>query len=158
MSIAYNRTILVGRVTREPETKFLTNGTQLSTFGLAVDRNFKSQTGESTVDFINITAFGKRAEFAAAYLKKGMLILIEGSLRINRWKTEKGESRSATTVSADNIRFMETKREAEESISRAGGDPNVSDETGEGNWREGGGDITFFGSDDNSSGSDEIPF
>lgn len=150
---SYNRIVLVGRLTRDPEIKFSTSGTQIATFSLAVDRDFKSQNNQGdNVDFINIVAFGKKAEFAGNYLAKGKLILVEGSLRINRWKTQTGESRNSASVVADTMRFMETKSR-QSAANNEPGIPLVDDNTVDTS-----GDITFFGSDNGNSGNDEIPF
>lgn len=130
MGYAYNRIVLIGRLTRETETKFLTNGTQLTTFSMAVDRDY----GDTT-DFINCVTFGKTAEFAANYLQKGKLILVEGSLNIDRWEKD-GEKKSAPKVNVRTIKFLEKK-----------GAENVQ-QTGE--------EIEFFGSD--VPETDEVPF
>lgn len=153
MSISYNHVVLIGRLTRDPEIKFAASGTQIATFTLAVDRNIPSSNNDST-DFIRIVTFGKTAEFVGNYLTKGRLILVEGSLRINKWKTQDGESRSMAEVAASNIRFMETKAQAQQSsggFERSTQDNDVVESTGND-------DITFFGSDTGDSGSDDIPF
>lgn len=153
---SYNRIVLVGRLTRDPEIKFSNSGTQVATFSLAVSRSYKSQNGQGEeVDFINIVAFGKKAEFASEYLAKGKLILVEGSLRINRWKTQTGESRNSAQVVADSMKFMESKRDEEVNAGKIDNYPSGNEENG----REGPGDITFFGSDNTAEGgNDEIPF
>ncbi len=153
MSISYNKIILVGRLTRDPEMKFSPSGTQISTFSLAVDRNTRSAREDDTADFIRIVTFGKLAEFCGNYLAKGRLILVEGSLRIRRWKTQDGEPRSTTEVLANTIRFMETKAQAgvtyDDSSTEKETKPDDSDSDD---------DITFFGNDSNDSKSDEVPF
>ena len=153
MSISYNHVVLIGRLTRDPEIKFAASGTQIATFTLAVDRNVPSSNNDNT-DFIRIVTFGKTAEFAGNYLTKGRLILVEGSLRINNWKTQDGEPRSNAEVAASNIRFMETKAQAQQSsggFDRSIQDTNVVESTEND-------DITFFGSETEDSGSDDIPF
>jgi len=99
MSISYNHVVLIGRLTRDPEIKFAASGTQITTFTLAVDRNIPSSNNDNT-DFIRIVTFGKTAEFVGNYITKGRLILVEGSLRINKWKTQDGEPRSNAEVAA----------------------------------------------------------
>ncbi|MCD6252801.1 MAG: single-stranded DNA-binding protein [Thermotogae bacterium] len=117
--ISYNRIILVGRLTRDPEVRYTTTGTQVSTFTLAVDRvrGGSSSNGEAETDFIPVVTFGRLAEFVASYLAKGRLVLVEGSLRIRRWQTQLGETRKTTEVLADAVRFMETKKSLETSVS-----------------------------------------
>ncbi|HAA85836.1 MAG TPA: single-stranded DNA-binding protein [Kosmotogaceae bacterium] len=151
MSISYNKIILVGRLTRDPEMKFSPSGTQISTFSLAVDRNTRSGREDDSTDFVRIVTFGKLAEFCGNYLAKGRLVLVEGSLRIRRWKTQEGEPRSTTEVLANTIRFMETKAQAgithENSRTEDDGKFNDNDDG-----------ITFFGNDSDDSKSDEVPF
>ncbi len=153
MSISYNHVVLIGRLTRDPEIKFAASGTQITTFTLAVDRNIPSSNNDNT-DFIRIVTFGKTAEFVGNYITKGRLILVEGSLRINKWKTQDGEPRSNAEVAASNVRFMETKAQAQQSsggFDRPSQDTGVIEATGND-------DITFFGSETEDSGSDDIPF
>ena len=107
----FNRVILVGRLTRDPEVRFTSSGTQISTFTLAVNRNVPSGADDNvqTVDFIRIVSFGKLAEFVSNYLTKGRLILVEGSLRMRKWQTQAGEPRTTAEVVASGIQFMEPK-------------------------------------------------
>jgi len=106
MGISYNRTILIGRLTRDPEIKFSTSGTQIATFSLAVDRGKNDET-----DFVNVVAFGKTAEFIGNYMTKGRLILVDGQLRIEKYQKD-GEQKTAVKVVANQVRFMETKKNA----------------------------------------------
>ncbi|HCZ06575.1 MAG TPA: single-stranded DNA-binding protein [Thermotogae bacterium] len=113
--MSYNRIILVGRLTRDPEVRYTTTGTQISTFTLAVDRvrGGSSSGDDSDTDFIPVVTFGRLAEFVASYLTKGRLVLVEGTLRIRRWQNQLGETRRTTEVWADAVRFMETKKAVE---------------------------------------------
>jgi len=116
----YNKVILVGRLTRDPELKYLTSGTSLASFGLAASRNWKDKnTGESKEDtmFIDITAFGKAAEIANQYLKKGNRVLVEGRLVLESWEDNNGNKRSKHKVTAESIQFMETRAESQASAS-----------------------------------------
>ena len=112
MSISYNKVILVGRLTRDPEIKSLPSGSQVAKFAIAVDRNYNDE-----VDFINIIAFGKQAEFVSNYLLKGKLVLVEGSLRINSFTDREGVNRQKAEVNAVKITFMETKKSQEQKPS-----------------------------------------
>jgi single-strand DNA-binding protein len=105
MSISYNKVILVGRLTRDPEIRTLPSGTNVANFGLAVDRNYNEE-----VDFINIVSFGKQSEFVGNYLSKGKLVLVEGSIRINKYTDRDGVNREKAEVAANKITFMETKK------------------------------------------------
>jgi single-strand DNA-binding protein len=109
MSISYNRVVLVGRITREPESRYSTSGSHVVKFSIAVDRTPTSSQSETIADFIPVTAFGKLADFVSNYLSKGRLILVEGKLQINRIQGQDGTAKYFTDVVADSIRFMETK-------------------------------------------------
>ncbi len=146
MGISYNKIVLVGRLTRDPEHKFAASGTAITTFSLAVDRDYPKDSNEA--DFIRIVTFGKTAEFVAQYLTKGRLVLVEGILRINKWETENGEKKQNAEVVASHIKFMETKAQANGSNHSSSVSHNEPQND----------DITFFGSDDAAVESDEIPF
>jgi len=107
----YNRVILVGRLTKDPETRYTAKGALIVHFTLAVNRDNASDEA----DFIRITAFGRLAEFAKEYLSKGRLILVEGSIRTHYWDSEKGERHYATEVVAYRVRFLEKKQTMETS-------------------------------------------
>ncbi len=113
MSISYNRVVLVGRLTRDPESKYTTSGSHIVKFSIAVDRIPTATQAEPGADFIPITAFGKTADFAANYLSKGRLILVEGRLNVNKYQAQDGTNRTFTDVIADTLRFMETKGAAQ---------------------------------------------
>lgn len=141
MGISYNKIVLVGRLTRDPEHKFAASGTAITTFSLAVDRDYPKDSNEA--DFIRIVTFGKTAEFVSQYMTKGKLVLVEGSLRINKWEKD-GEKRSIPEVVASHVKFMETK-------GAKHSEPQTSHDEPE--------SVEFFGSDDTEgSDSDEIPF
>jgi len=108
MSIAYNKVILIGRLTRDPEIRSTTTGKNVANMTIAVDRK---QKNNNEVDFINIVAFGGTADFAKNYLEKGKLILIEGQLRINKWTDRNDIKRESGEIWANIITFMETKKQ-----------------------------------------------
>jgi single-strand DNA-binding protein len=146
MGISYNKIVLVGRLTRDPEHKFAASGTAITTFSLAVDRDYPKDSNEA--DFIRIVAFGKTAEFVAQYLTKGRLVLVEGSLRINKWEKD-GEKKQNAEVNASRVCFMETKAQA--NGSNHGSSVSLDESQND--------DIAFFGSENTEdTESDEIPF
>jgi len=108
MSISYNKVILVGRLTRDPEIRSTMNGNNVANFHLAVDR--RTSNNQDGTDFIRIVAFGKQADFASNYLKKGKLILVEGSLHINQWTDRDNIKRETAEIWANRMNFMETKK------------------------------------------------
>ena len=109
-----NSVILIGRLTRNPELKYLANtGTPVTTFNLAVDKQLSkekkqelAEKGEPTADFINIVVWGKQAENCANYLAKGRLVAIQGRIQSRSWETENGR-RYATEVVANQVQFLE---------------------------------------------------
>ena len=110
----YNRVVLIGRLTRDPELKYTPSGVAVATFTLAVNRTFKRQDGERDTDFIDIVAWRQRAEFAASYLGKGRLILVEGQLQIRKWTAQDGSTRKVAEVIASNFQTLERPREPAE--------------------------------------------
>ncbi len=118
----YNRVILVGRITQDPEMKASTSGTQIVNFSLAVNRYAKDQ--QQQADFFRIVCFGKNAEFMSAYIKKGRLLLVEGSLRNNSWQDKDGNKRITTEIVANRIQPLDKRNEIPEEIPSE----NLSDE------------------------------
>lgn len=101
-----NKVILVGRLTKEPELKFIKgSGTAVTTFSMAVDRRFKKE-GQQEADFINIVIWGKQAEATAKYTAKGKLIGVSGRLEIRSYEKD-GSRRYVTEVIADEVQFIE---------------------------------------------------
>ena len=101
----YNKVFLIGRLTKEPETKVTMSGISLSRFTIAVNR-LKKAGEESVADFINIVTWRRLAEVASQYLKKGQLVAIEGELRIDSYDRN-GESREWVEVVADNFQMLD---------------------------------------------------
>jgi single-strand DNA-binding protein len=101
---AYNRVILVGNLTRDPETK----GTSLVILALAINRNWVGQDGQKHEDttFVDVKAFGKTGELAVKYLAKGMPALIEGRLALDRWTATDGKQHSRLEVVAERLQFL----------------------------------------------------
>jgi len=114
----YNKVILIGNLTRDVELKYTPNGTAIAKFGLATNRTYKdTMTGENKqeVMFIDITVFGRSAEVANQYLKKGRRVLIEGRLVLEQWVDSTGQKRSKHSVVAEKVQFMDSKSESESS-------------------------------------------
>jgi single-strand DNA-binding protein len=110
----YNKVILVGNLTKNVELKYLPSGSSVAKFGLATNRKWKDKNSgdnRQEVMFIDITTFGRSAEIANQYLKKGSKVLIEGRLVLNQWTDQNGQNRSKHEIQADNVQFMDTKAE-----------------------------------------------
>ena len=107
-----NKIFIMGRLTRDPELRRTQSGTAVTSFTLAVDRDFKSQSGEKETDFIDVVAWRATAEFAAKYFTKGRMAIVEGWLQIRPWTDKDGNNRRSAEVVADNIYFGDSKRDS----------------------------------------------
>ncbi len=101
--VSFNRVVLAGNLTRDPELRFTNNGIPVCGFGIAVNR-VRSKSEE--VDFFDITAWRELGETIANYKKKGDPILVEGKLQYRTWEAQDGSKRSKVDVVADNIQFL----------------------------------------------------
>ena len=120
----YNKVMLMGRLTRDPEVRFLANGTAVTNIGLAVNRNWRNQDGQSQeeVTFVDVTAFGKRGEAVGQYLKKGRPIFIEGHLRMDQWDDKQtGQKRSKLAIIMDAFEFIDSRGEGGGNAESGGG-------------------------------------
>lgn len=114
-----NKVILIGRLTRDPELKFTAgSGVAVTTFTLAVDRNFKNKEGQREADFINIVAYNKLAETMANYLKKGRQIAVSGRLEVRAFEGNDGQKKYFTDVVVDDFQFLEKKEDGGQYPSR----------------------------------------
>jgi len=107
----YNKVIMMGNLTRDPESKYL-GQTALCEFGLAVNRKYKSAAGEQKEDvcFVDIKVWGKQAESCQQYLNKGSAVLVDGELRLETWDDKtSGSKRSKHTITAESVKFMSSK-------------------------------------------------
>lgn len=106
----FNLVVLTGRLTADPELKTTTNGIPVTTFSIAVNRNYRAGEEQQT-DFINIVAWRQRAEFITKYFKKGNMIGIEGSIQTRKYTDKNGNNRTAFEVVVNNAQFVESKRD-----------------------------------------------
>ncbi len=106
---SFNKVILMGNLTRDPELRFTPKGTAVAKLGLAVNRAWKTETGETKEDvlFIDVEAFSRQAETIGQYLKKGSPILVEGRLRLDTWDDKQtNQKRTKILVTAENVKFL----------------------------------------------------
>ena len=106
---SYNRVVLVGNLTRDPQLKFLPSQTAICEFGMAINHKYKTASGEQRdeVCFIECTCFGKAGEVINQYMQKGRPILVEGRLKFDSWEDKQGGGkRSKHTVVVDNFQFL----------------------------------------------------
>lgn len=107
-----NRVILMGRLTADPELKQTPNGISVTSFSLAVDRNFTSRGAERQTDFINCVAWRQTAEFISRYFAKGRMIAVEGSLQVRNYVDKNENKRQAVEVVVDQAYFADSKNAA----------------------------------------------
>jgi single-strand DNA-binding protein len=110
----YNKVILIGNLTRDVELRYTPSGTAVAKFGLATNRTYIDATTKEKkqeVMFIDITMFGRSAETANQWLKKGKKVLIEGRLVLDQWTGQDGQKRSKHSVVAEKMQFMDNKDE-----------------------------------------------
>lgn len=103
---SFNKVILIGNVTADPELKQTQNGTSICSFSIAVNRKFKTENGQQNVDFINIVTWRQQAEFVTRYFRKGNPILVCGQLQTREWTDKQGTKRIAVEVVADELAFV----------------------------------------------------
>jgi single-strand DNA-binding protein len=116
--VSFNRVVLAGNLTRDPELRFTSSGIPVCEFGLAVNR-VRSKSEE--VDFFDITAWRELGETIANYKKKGDPILVEGKLQYRTWEAQDGSRRSKVDVVADNVQFLGRSEGGGEAVSPSGG-------------------------------------
>lgn len=111
--VSFNKVIMAGNLTRDPELRYLPSGTPVTNFNIAVNRRYRQGDElKDEVTYIDIVVFGKQAESCSQYLNKGDGVLVEGRLQERRWEGEDGQKRSKYEVVAQNIRFMPKRRVA----------------------------------------------
>lgn len=108
-----NRIIIMGRMTKDPELRSTNGGVSVTSFTLAVDRDFKGQNGEKTTDFIDVVAWRNTAEFVCKYFSKGRMAVAEGRLQIREWKDKEGNNRRNAEIQAENVYFADSKRDSD---------------------------------------------
>jgi single-strand DNA-binding protein len=110
----YNRVVVMGNLTRDPELKSISGDTSVAVMGLAINDNYRSRDGKEVDQtcFVEVEAWGKQAETCAEYLAKGSPALIEGKLQLDQWESKDGEPRSRIKIRADQVKFLGKPRNA----------------------------------------------
>lgn len=111
---SYNRIVLMGNLTRDPQLSYTPANTAVCKFGIATNRKWRDQDGNSReeVCFVDCTLFGRTAEAFNQYMSKGRQVLIEGRLRLDRWTTPEGEKRSKHEVTVERFTFVGARGDA----------------------------------------------
>jgi len=123
----YNKVVLVGNLTRDVEIRYSQSGSAIGNVGIATSRKFKTQTGEQKEEilFIDLTFFGRTAEIANQYLRKGSKVLVDGRLVFQQWTAQDGSKRSKHAVTVENLQMLDSKADSQ--------NPNNTNSNGYGN-------------------------
>ncbi|HLH54416.1 MAG TPA: single-stranded DNA-binding protein [Verrucomicrobiae bacterium] len=108
----FNKVILAGNLTRDPELRYTPKGTAIARIGMAINRSWKTETGETKeeVTFVDVDAFGRQAEVIAQYMKKGRPLLVEGRLKLDQWEDKNThQKQSKLKVVLDSFSFLGTR-------------------------------------------------
>jgi single-strand DNA-binding protein len=108
---SFNKVILAGNLTRDPELRYTPKGTAIAKLGLAINRTWKNDAGETKeeVTFVDVDAFGRQAEVIAQYLRKGRSLLVEGRLKLDQWDDKQtGQKRSRLGVVLESFSFLDS--------------------------------------------------
>jgi single-strand DNA-binding protein len=123
-----NKIFIMGRLTRDPELRRTQNGTAVTSFTLAVDRDFKNTDGTKDPDFIDVVAWRNTAEFVSKYFSRGRMAVVEGRLQLRDWTDKDGNKRRNAEVLANNIYFGDAKRDADSGAARPTGFTEIEDD------------------------------
>ncbi len=124
---SFNRVLLMGNLTRNPEIRYTPSGTAVADLGLAINESFKNKAGETVEQtcFVDVVVWGRQAETASEYLHKGSPVFVEGRLQLDQWENPQGEKRSKLRVRADRVQFLGAPgKGAEHSAAPAASAPN----------------------------------
>ena len=123
----YNKVVLVGNLTRDVEIRYSQSGSAIGNVGIATSRKWKSQTGEQKdeVMFIDLTFFGRTAEIANQYLRKGSKVLVDGRIVFQQWTAQDGSKRSKHAITVENLQMLDSKADSQ--------NPNNTNSNGYGN-------------------------
>ncbi|MBQ6160605.1 MAG: single-stranded DNA-binding protein [Oscillospiraceae bacterium] len=133
-----NHIVLMGRLVRDPELRRTQSGVPVTTFRIAVDRDFGNrETGERDADFIDIVAWRQTGEFVNKYFSKGRMVVVSGRLQMRNWTDNQGNKRTNAEVVADNVYFGDSKRDNDNSGSYNGSSYADGNNRSNGGYAEG---------------------
>ncbi len=163
MAGSFNKVLLMGNLTRDPEVKYTTGNNAVANIGLAVNRRFRTQDGQTREEttFVDCEAWGKTAETMGQYLKKGRPVFIEGRLKLDQWQDQQGNKRSKLKVVIDTFQFIDSRESGGGGGGGGGYNNSGSRPQGAGGGGNGGGDNSGGGGGDDFSPpppDDDIPF
>jgi len=127
---SFNKVMLIGNLTRDPELRYIPSGSAVATFTIGVNRVYTTPAGEKKeqASFIRIVVWGRRAEVCGEYLSKGSPVFIEGRLQSRDWQTQDGQKRNTVEVVADNVQFL--RAGVKKDAAPAGKQPPPAEEVG----------------------------
>ena len=109
-----NHIVIMGRLTRDPELRTTQSGVSVTSFTVAVDRDYSGQNGgQKETDFIDCVAWRSTGEFVSKYFSKGSMIVVSGRLQSRKWQDREGNNRTSWEINADNVWFGESKKNAD---------------------------------------------
>ncbi len=111
-----NEVVLIGRMVKDPDLRYTSDGTPVASFRLAVNRSFKNQEGVIEADFVSCTAWRNLAKTTADYCRKGALVAVTGRIQTSRYEGKDGTTVFVTDIVVDNVRFLEKKREEKQAV------------------------------------------
>jgi single-strand DNA-binding protein len=158
-SMSVNKVILVGRLGRDPETRFTGGGQAVANFSVATDETYKDKNGErqKRTEWHKIVVWGKQAEIAQQYLKKGSLIFIEGRIQSREWQDKEGQKRTSFEIVATNFRMLGGRGDAASAGAGGGAARGAGASGGHDDFESGGGGDDFGGGHTGSgAGAPEI--
>lgn len=115
--MSLNRIDIMGRLTKAPELRYTAQGTPVTSFTLAVDRDYQSGGSERQADFIDVVAWKSTAEFVSKYFSKGSMAIVTGRLQIRDWEDKNGGKRRSAEVIADSVYFGESRKRDTEGVN-----------------------------------------
>ena len=121
-----NKVMLIGRLAADPELRRTQNDLAVTSFSVAVNRPYRKDQAQQAVDFIDVVAWRNQAEFVTKYFKKGSAIFVSGSLQVRPWKDKDGNNRRSVEVVADDIQFVESKKDSCAAPAAPAGTPSFS--------------------------------
>ena len=118
---SYNRVMLMGNLTHNPEIRYTPSGTAVSDLRMAINESYKNKAGEmvESTCYVDVVVWGRQAETSSEYLHKGSPVFVEGRLQLDQWENQQGEKRSKLRVRADRVQFLSSPGQKNTEFSSA---------------------------------------
>lgn len=148
-----NHVSIMGRLTKDPELRYTQSKTAVTSFTLAVERDYSGDSGEKQTDFVDFVAWRQTAEFLCKYFSKGRMVVVSGRLQVRFWEDNDGKKRKAVEVVAESVYFGDSKKETDSS----GYQPQYGN-TGDASHQNNNAQSGYSGFTYMDVGEDELPF